>query len=263
MSQLIALKHRIKTVQTFYKTTHAMRLISMSHRTRTKVLQTDFVRYKDIFNQTIKEYYLLSSLCSQSPCPVSHFVVIMTNKGVCGAFNNILAHYIKKDLELRGEGFSQARMYVVGRQGNELLKNMEFADTELIGYLALHTLDETVEQLALLIEKLQETGGVALYSNYAKSFFAQKPYISFIAQDGACTQDSERDCFIKKTQLRIFLKKICLDSLLAEYSARFIAMDFATKNAQELQEKLHLEYNKLRQMKITNELIDLSGAFIV
>ena len=37
------------------------------------------------------------------------------------------------------------------------------------------------------------------------------------------------------------------------------AMDSATKNANELIEKLTLKYNKLRQTGITSELLDIIG----
>ena len=38
-------------------------------------------------------------------------------------------------------------------------------------------------------------------------------------------------------------------------------MDNATRNAQNLLQKAHLQYNKLRQAKITKEITELSGSF--
>ena len=37
------------------------------------------------------------------------------------------------------------------------------------------------------------------------------------------------------------------------------AMQIATDNADDLVDELHLEYNKLRQQSITNELLDIMG----
>ena len=51
------------------------------------------------------------------------------------------------------------------------------------------------------------------------------------------------------------------DSLLGEQAARFIAMDGATRNANSLLESMKLEYNKLRQAKITKELTELTPNF--
>jgi F-type H+-transporting ATPase subunit gamma len=52
-----------------------------------------------------------------------------------------------------------------------------------------------------------------------------------------------------------------LESLASEHSARMIAMKNATDNANELQEKLNLKYNRQRQASITQEIIEvISGA---
>ena len=59
----------------------------------------------------------------------------------------------------------------------------------------------------------------------------------------------------KIIQLRVFTT--LLDSAAAEHAARTVAMQMATDNAQDLLEELTLEYNKSRQQKITNEILDL------
>ena len=50
-----------------------------------------------------------------------------------------------------------------------------------------------------------------------------------------------------------------LDSVAAEHSARTMAMQTATDNAEHLLSDLTLEYNKGRQQKITSEILDLIG----
>lgn len=52
-----------------------------------------------------------------------------------------------------------------------------------------------------------------------------------------------------------------LGSLLAEHMARFVSMHRATKNASDLLDVMHINYNKLRQAKITRELTDLIASF--
>ena len=52
-----------------------------------------------------------------------------------------------------------------------------------------------------------------------------------------------------------------LNNAASEMSARMNAMENASKNAQEIGEKLDLEFNKARQAKITMELCEIiSGA---
>jgi len=51
-----------------------------------------------------------------------------------------------------------------------------------------------------------------------------------------------------------------LETKASEHSARMMAMQNATDNAEEIVEDLQLEYNKGRQEKITNEILDIGGA---
>lgn len=51
-----------------------------------------------------------------------------------------------------------------------------------------------------------------------------------------------------------------LESFASEQGARMLAMQNATDNALEIVEDLRLEYNKGRQEKITNEILDIGGA---
>ena len=57
------------------------------------------------------------------------------------------------------------------------------------------------------------------------------------------------------------IRKALLESLLAEHAARFVSMDSATRNAEKILETTRLKYNKLRQAKITKELLELADTF--
>ena len=54
--------------------------------------------------------------------------------------------------------------------------------------------------------------------------------------------------------------QMVLESRAAEHSARMVAMKSATDNANSLIKDLSLEYNKLRQAAITNELLEITTA---
>jgi F-type H+-transporting ATPase subunit gamma len=59
--------------------------------------------------------------------------------------------------------------------------------------------------------------------------------------------------------LNIFIFQILLNAKASEQSARMVAMKNATDNANTLIDDLTLEYNKLRQGKITTELLEISS----
>ena len=54
---------------------------------------------------------------------------------------------------------------------------------------------------------------------------------------------------------------LIFQSLLSEHAARFISMDNSTRNANTLLTDTKLEYNKIRQAKITTEITELTGNF--
>jgi F-type H+-transporting ATPase subunit gamma len=59
--------------------------------------------------------------------------------------------------------------------------------------------------------------------------------------------------------LNIYIYQVLLNAKASEQSARMVAMKNATDNADTLIKDLTLEYNKLRQSKITTELLEIVG----
>ena len=69
---------------------------------------------------------------------------------------------------------------------------------------------------------------------------------------------------IEELLLKVFNVQVyrCMcESVAAEHGARMTAMENATNNAKDVLSRLTLTYNKLRQEKITTELVEIvSGA---
>jgi len=63
--------------------------------------------------------------------------------------------------------------------------------------------------------------------------------------------------YLLSQYLNIYIYQTLLNAKASEQSARMVAMKNATDNAQELIKDLTLEYNKLRQGKITTELLEI------
>ena len=55
------------------------------------------------------------------------------------------------------------------------------------------------------------------------------------------------------------LYEVLLDATTSEQAARMVAMENATRNAEDLVGELTLVYNKARQQNITREIIDIAG----
>jgi F-type H+-transporting ATPase subunit gamma len=59
------------------------------------------------------------------------------------------------------------------------------------------------------------------------------------------------------TALQVY--QAIMESLASEHAARMVAMKNATESATTLADALQLEYNKVRQQTITNEMLDIAG----
>jgi len=59
--------------------------------------------------------------------------------------------------------------------------------------------------------------------------------------------------------LNIFVYQVLLNAKASEQSARMVSMQNATENAEGLIKDLTLEYNKIRQGSITQELLEIAG----
>jgi len=207
-------------------------------------------------------------------------VLISGDRGLAGAFTTNLMRYASE----RFDNEEVPVNYVtIGRKGRDLLirrkKNViseyshlpatpSYADTSFIGR---HVVDEfltgradqvfivytqfvnmlkqipTVKQLLPL--KWVDTGHVMDFSSH-KSVQAAYMY-----------EPSEEEILdnivLRFTQIQVY--QAILESLASEHAARMVAMKNATDSATELAEGLQLEYNKIRQQNITNEMLDIVG----
>ncbi len=126
---------------------------------------------------------------------------------------------------------------------------------------------------SIIVNAKQPYSSVIIYANYPKSFFIQQPQKTIVVPFQTLPQTKTSEQFLWEQQPQMILDYLanhliymnileCLFmSLVSEQAARFIAMDSSTRNATNLLDTMRLNYNKLRQTKITRELTDLAGSF--
>jgi F-type H+-transporting ATPase subunit gamma len=66
--------------------------------------------------------------------------------------------------------------------------------------------------------------------------------------------------FLLPQYIELQLYHILLESIASEHSARMVAMKNANENAIDIVQDLTLEFNQVRQTKITNEILEVTGA---
>lgn len=278
MSQLIHLKQRIKAIGSIKKITQTMRLISMSSHSKLKK-QSDAMQR---FRNEIKP--LLCALTSEAqdtrenhaPKYKNLFIIFAAEKGLCGTFNTSMFVYFHH--QLTPQALENSHVISVGKKATQYLLQR--------GITPLFEFDKALpNQLEKIAQDLYERiihihkhyqSVICLYS-HPKTFFVQEAQSSTIIpieqdpcelrpeislEDYEWMQDRKD---VTKSMFHILLKTnillILTNSMLSEQSARFLSMDTATRSAETLLKEMKLAFNKLRQAKITRELIELISSF--
>ncbi len=284
MSLLIELRHRIKTIETIKKITHAMRLISMSSRSRLKSKEDPLREYIKASTQILLHIKAhapdwSSPLVNPGPeTPHNPLVILIgSQRGLCGNFNTVLFLFFEKMVALKPHlPGGTIPIIPVGKKAVQYVDDNPLC-TSVAQYPELNakTLPIIAHNiLELLLKNNPPFTNVSVLSNVLKTFFVQKPeetiLIPFMQTKIDTVQATSRqedfyweqsphqllDQLVYQT-LETQLHYLLFESLLAEHAARFISMDNATRNAQSLMEENQLQYNKLRQTKITKELAEL------
>lgn len=285
MAQLVQLRHRIKAIETIKKITHAMRLISMSTHSRLKHKEEPLRVYNKAINELFNKIQKVTPDWKHPILSPTHhnastlIIVIGSSKGLCGGFNSSLFNYYQKYMIAHPIG--NKSMIVVGRRAisycNEHAIGPIVSSFEELNATNLISIAHSITQAIMLAPRPYSS--VIVFSNHFKTFFNQKPQIITLIpfsnnQTDTLGQPSntEEDYIWeqKAEEVLDILAHQCIDatiqfllfqSLLAELAARFLSMDSSTRNAQTLLDTAKLDYNKLRQAKITKELSELSGSF--
>lgn len=279
MSQLIQLNQRIKAVETIYKVTHATRLIAMSAHTRLASREPFLVHYREevkkLFSQTLATNHNLRDQFIQTnpQAPGALIIVIGSQRGFCGSFNSGLCKFFEFHLAQFG---TQSTYISIGKKATDLLVKTGIRPAETLSNLSSTTLPAVADVLTnIIMRSAQNYQSITVLANAPKTFFSQRPaqtvilplpqiptVSSTLADDYVWQEPPEivlKELF--QLYIHVSIQSLLFSSLVAEQAARFQSMDSATRNAQDLLEVMRRDYNKLRQTKITKELLELSGSF--
>lgn len=283
MSELKELKGRIQSVRSIEKITSAMMMVSSAKLHKFQQIITNLYPYEQ------KLYKLLQLLLSQqgevfeSPFirqrPVKRVAIVTfsSNSSLAGRFNNDITEKLQAVVtSYQHLGNENILIYPIGDKVAKAARNIgllvqsNFTDISakptyestqpIADELTKLFLNKKVDRIELIYHHFRSKGSqVILHEpflpinlNNENNNISTNEYI--IDPDG----ESILNKLIPKV-LRIKLYTVHIDSVTSEHAARMTAMQVATDNADNLIEELKLEYNKLRQESITNELLDIIG----
>lgn len=291
MSGLKQLRNRVQSIKSTQKITKAMQLVSASKLKKVKDQAEGFVAYSDILREVMRDVAKNISLSDlperyksfflEDKSDLDHLLVVMSSeRGLCGGFNASIVRKVKQDIkDLQASG-KKVKLLVVGKKGMDALKG-QYSDLILEYY---HDAKGRVETMSLMIKnKIMELvesgqiGGCSIYYNHFKNAMSQIPTMRALVpakfeeaeksegkSDSSSVLEYEGDNVVEEI-LHLYMSgeisNALLQSKASEEGARMTAMDNATRNAKELENKLTLQLNRSRQAIITTELTEIiSGA---
>ncbi|MGB8602747.1 MAG: F0F1 ATP synthase subunit gamma, partial [Rhizomicrobium sp.] len=210
-----------------------------------------------------------------------HLLVVATaDRGLCGGFNTNIVRFAKQKIEELKAAGKTVKILCVGRKGRDQLKRqygdliletVEFTDVKQIGFANADIIGQKL--LKMYDEGAFDVASI-LYSRF-RSVISQVPTELQLIPAAVEATDADKagsaydyepdeneilaDLLPRNVSVQVF--RVLLENVAGEFGAKMTAMDGATRNAGEVINKLTILYNRTRQGKITNELIEIiSGA---
>jgi len=285
--QLKEVRNRIKSVQSTQQITKAMKMVSAAKLRRAQDAIIQMRPYAKKMQEMLSNIVSNAgggadmALAAERPVEKVLFIVITSDRGLCGAFNANLIKLTKATINERYPDQSKksnVAIWSIGKKGYEHFLKNRFNVSDTYKDIFLHLNFESVQQAAQAAQKGFAEGQFDVveivysqFKNAATQRFEVERFLPIpkVQSKGGATKadfifDPSKEELIAELMPKILntqLYKAVLDSNASEHGARMTAMDKASDNAQEMLRSLKISYNRARQAAITTELTEIvSGA---
>jgi F-type H+-transporting ATPase subunit gamma len=281
MPALIDLRRRIRSVQNTQQITQAMKTVSTA---KFKKSQRTVLEGRPQWHELPDLLEKMASWAGRQVSPLLdrreekkvEVLVITSDKGLCGAFNSNLLSRAQAFLEEKSAR-CDVGLVLIGKKAVNFFKRQPFplllAYSEKVDRLGLRTLRE-IAQFLMRQYAFSRADAVYLIYNEFKSILAPRLTITRLLPLEETEAEAARISLspdwepgsehLLRALLPLYVetqvRRCFFESLAAEQAARMMAMENATKNADDLINDLVLVLNKIRQASITKELLEIMTA---
>ena len=204
------------------------------------------------------------------------FLVITADKGLAGAYNQ---NILKMTMKLHEE-HEDIRLFVVGEYGRRFFDKHHIPVEKSFLYTAQNpTIQRAREISSILLSQFDngEIGEIYVIYTDLKSSIREEvrterilPFhkAEFKAGNGRINMEKDFE-FVPdlrtvldncaRNYLPGYIYSVLVDSFCSEQNARMEAMQAASDNAENIMEKLRLQYHRARQAAITREITEVSA----
>jgi F-type H+-transporting ATPase subunit gamma len=286
MSSMKIIKKRISSVNSTKKIMKAMNLVAASKLQKVKPrldgirsLYDSITQAMDYVRTTIDPEQEILFTESREVKNIA-YIILTGDRGLCGSFNNNVS---KEAMDcIRSNKDKKEHIIAIGSRGADYFRrrNMNIILRTASASEATAYVDaEIIANKIVDMYKSKEIDEAYIIYTHFESILNHIPYMVRLlpikpdsatsaasAWSASLTMLYEPDAltFIKHAvpmYLSASIYDAMLESTVCEQSARMTNMDSATRNATEIIDKLTLEFNRMRQSMITQEITEIvSGA---
>jgi F-type H+-transporting ATPase subunit gamma len=277
------LRRRIRSISSTAQITKAMQMVAASKMRKAQQLATEvrpFVRLLYRMQRAATKHARDSNhpLTEIRPIRARAVILVAADKGLCGSLNSnvfrLAAAYDAASTMFITAGRKAAQY--VAQTRRRLAAEFAYGDTPQFA---------ESRAIAALARSLFEKGDVDAVDVIASRFvntLTQEPVavpllpigdVTNLRIPGMAPRDPkaaqldflfEPDAadivsYAIDVYIRVFIHVVLLNAKASEQSARMVSMQNATESAADMIRSLTLEYNKLRQGRITQELLEIAG----
>ncbi len=289
MANLRDIRNRIESIKNTQQITRAMKMVAAAklRKAQDRIIETRpyASKMKEVVGRLVEnsseDNVLLRTPESKDNVLI---IVIGSDRGLCGAFNNNLFKVIEDTINEEYSEYHQngnLSLMCIGRQAIKYFGKRDYnVIAEYPGFWDDIVFNKATEIMKSVVNDFKSGtfDEVKVAYNEFKSVIAQNRIVEAVLPiDPTKLVDKEEEIssteYIFEPDVENILQKLLplhlnlqlwraiLESNAAEQGARMTAMDNATENAQEMKEDLQLEYNRARQSAITTEISEIiSGA---
>jgi F-type H+-transporting ATPase subunit gamma len=273
MDTIKGIKPRLLAVKKIEKIVSAMEVVAATRLPRKEKAALEFGPYaesiRELFLSLAQNARLSHWLMREKQVsnPVLGLIVITSDRGLCGSFNDNILEEVLKTASSRKLG-----LIIIGKRGRNFLRRKGFSFFKEFTDLDKQNLEKACEEISRCAVELFRTPQVVgiqlLYNKFRLHLLGQVTRVQVLPAVAEPKEGFPRDYLYEPDARSILdelipeyiscqIKSGILQSLASEEMARMVAMKYASDNARQLVDDFMLEFHKLRQAQITRELIEV------
>ena len=281
MAQAKEIRSKISSVKKTRKITSAMELVAASKMRKAQLRMKRSKPYATIIRRVISHIAAASSeykhpyLEQRDEKKNIGLIIVSTDRGLCGGLN---VNLFKKSLEAMQQWDAEGmniELSIIGQKGESFFR---YHGAEIAGIAKqlgdAPSIADLIGVVKIMLDKYDQgkLDGLYIISNEFVNSMVQKPELRQLLPlvpdevesghwDYIYEPDSAKDLLeqLLKRYIESQVYQAVIENIACFQAAQMVAMKSATDNASDIIDELQMDYNKIRQASITQEIAEIVG----